>query len=130
MKKLIAAASFFVLFGLAGTVSAGDGIGVRAGLFGFDIVNVNIDLPSSSGCTQSRSVYYVTSPAPSSLSVSTSPSPSAVKEENKTINVVNSSNVNITVQESKCASVQPAKPVVIYYPPQTRSYYYYRPFGW
>ena len=128
MKKLIAA-SLFVLFSFAGTVSAGDGIGVRAGLFGFDIVNVNIDLPGSS-CVQSRSVYYVTSPNPSSLSVSTSPGPSAVKEESKTINVVNSTNVNITVQENKSTSVQPSKPVVIYYPPQTRSYYYYRPFSW
>jgi hypothetical protein len=129
MKKLIFAASFFVLIGLAGTASAGDGIGVRAGLFGFDIVNVNIDLPSSSGCVRSSNVYYVTSPDPS-LSVSTSPQPAAVKEESRTINVVNSTNVNITVQESKSTSVQPSKPVVIYYPSQTRSYYYYRPFGW
>ena len=129
MKKLIAPASFLVLFRLAGTVSAGDGIGVRAGLFGFDIVNVNIDLPNLSGNAQSHSVYYITSPDPS-LSVSTSPCPSAVKEESRTINVVNSTNVSITVQESRSASVQPSKPVVIYYPPQTPSYYFYRPFGW
>lgn len=129
MKKLIAAASFAILFGLAETVSAGDGIGVRAGLFGFDIVNVNLDLPGSSGSVQSRNVYYVTSPAPS-LSVSTSPRPSAVKEGSKTINVVNSTNVNIVVQENKSTSVQPSRPVVIYYPPQTPSYYFYRPFGW
>ena len=129
MKKMIAVATLFVLFGLAGTVSAGDGIGVRAGLFGFDIVNVNLDLPGSSGCVQSRNVYYVTSPDPS-LSISTSPRPAAVKEESRTINVVNSTNVNITVQESKSTSVQPSKPVVIYYPPQTPSYYFYRPFGW
>lgn len=128
MKKMIAAASFLVLFGLAGTVSAGDGIGVRAGLFGFDIVNVNIDLPGSS-CVQSRNVYYITSPDPS-VSISTSPRPSAVNSESKTISVVNSTNVNITVQESKSTSVQPSKPVVIYYPPQTPSYYFYRPFGW
>jgi len=126
MKKLIAAASMFVLFGLAGTVSAGDGFGLRAGLFGFDIVNVNLDLPTSSSL-QSHNVYYVTSPDPS-LSISTSPRPAAVKEETRTINVVNSSNVNITVQESKSTSVQPSKPVVIYYPPQTPSYYFYR--GW
>ena len=131
MKKLIAAASFLVLFGLAEAVSAGDGngFGVRAGLFGFDIVNVNLDLPSSSGSVQSHSVYYVTSPDPS-LSVSTSPRSTAVKEETRTINVVNSANVNITVQENKSTSVQPSKPVVIYYPPQTRSYYIYRPFTW
>lgn len=129
MKKLIAAASFLVLFGLAETLSAGDGFGIRAGLFGFDIVNVNLDLPSSSGSVQSRSVYYVTSPDPS-LSVSTSPRSAAVTEKTQTINVVNSTNVNITVQESKSASVQPSKPVVIYYPPQTPSYYFYRPFGW
>jgi hypothetical protein len=128
MKKLIAAASFFVLFVLTGTVSAGDGIGVRAGLFGFDIENVNLDLPGSS-CMQSRNIYYVTSPD-LSLSISTSPRSTAVREESRTINVVNSTNVNITVQESKSTSVQPSKPVVIYYPPQTRSYYYYRPFGW
>ena len=128
MKKMIAVTSFLVLFGLAGTVSAGDGIGVRAGLFGFDIVNINLDLPGSS-CVQSRNVYYVTSPDPS-LSVSTSPRPAAVREESRTINVVNSTNVNITVQESKSTSVQPSKPVVIYYPPQTPSYYFYRPFGW
>jgi hypothetical protein len=128
MKKLIAAVLSLILFTLARTVSAGDGFGLRAGLFGFDIVNVNLDLPGSS-CVQSRSVYYVTSPDPS-LSVSTTPRSTAVKEETKTVNVVNSTNVNITVQESKSASVQPSKPVVIYYPPQTRSYYYYRPFGW
>jgi len=128
MKKLIAAASFLVLFGLAGPLSAGDGFGIRAGLFGFDIVNVNLDLPSSSGSVQSRSVYYITSPDPS-LSLSTSPRPT-VTEKLQTINVVNSTNVNITVQESKSASVQPSKPVVIYYPPQTPSYYFYRPFGW
>ena len=130
MKKQIAAALFFVLIGLAGTVSAGDGIGVRAGLFGIDIINVNLDLPSSSGCMQSHSVYYVTSPDPS-ISISTSPRPaSPAKEESKSINVVNSTNVNITVQESKSATVQPSKPVVIYYPSQRPSYYYYRPFGW
>ena len=129
MKTIIAAASFLVLFGLAGTVSAGDGFGIRAGLFGYDIVNVNLDLPSSSGSVRSQNVYYVTSPDPS-LSISTSPRPTAVSEESRTISVVNSSNVNITVQESKSTSVQPSKPVVIYYPPQTRSYYYYRPFGW
>ena len=128
MKKLIAATSFLILFGLAGTLSAGDGFGIRAGLFGFDIVNVNLDLPSSSGSVQSRSVYYITSPDPS-LSISTSPRP-AVTEKTQTINVVNSTNVNITVQESKSTSVQPSKPVVIYYPPQTPSYYFYRPFGW
>ena len=129
MKKLITAASLFVLFGLARTVSAGDGFGIRAGLFGYDIVNVNLDLPSSSGSVRSQNVYYVTSPDPS-LSISTSPRPTAVSEESRTISVVNSSNVNITVQESKSTSVQPSKPVVIYYPPQTRSYYYYRPVGW
>ena len=131
MKKLIAAASFLVLFGLAQSVFAGDsnGFGVRAGLFGFDIVNVNLDLPRSSGCVQSHSVYYVTSPDPS-LSLSTSPRTSSVKEETNTINVVNSTNVNITVQESKSASATPSKPVVIYYPSQQRPYYYYRPFGW
>ena len=129
MKTIIAAASFLVLFGLAGTASAGDGFGIRAGLFGFDIVNVNLDLPGSSGCLQSHSVYYVTSPDPS-LSISTSPHPSTVKEKSNTINVVNSTNVSVTVQESKSTSVQPSKPVVIYYPSQTRSYYYYRPFGW
>ena len=128
MKKLIAATSFLILFGFAGTLSAGDGFGIRAGLFGFDIVNVNLDLPSSSGSVQSRSVYYITSPDPS-LSISTSPRP-AVTEKTQTINVVNSTNVNITVQESKSTSVQPSKPVVIYYPPQTPSYYFYRPFGW
>jgi len=119
-----------MLFGLAAAVSAGDnnGFGLRAGLFGFDIVNVNLDLPGSS-CVQSRNIYYVTSPDPS-LSISTSPRTSTVREETKTINVVNSTNVNITVQESKSASVQPSKPVVIYYPSQQRSYYYYRPFGW
>ena len=129
MKTIIAAASVLVLFGLAGTASAGDGFGIRAGLFGFDIVNVNLDLPGSSGSMQSHSVYYVTSPDPS-LSVSTSPHPTAVKEETRTINVVNSANVNITVQENKSASMQPSKPVVIYYPSQTPSYYFYRPFGW
>jgi len=128
MKTIIAVASFLVLFGFAGIVSAGDGFGLRAGLFGFDIVNVNLDLPGTS-CVQSRNVYYVTSPD-QSVSISTSPRPSMVKEESKTINVVNSTNVNITVQESKSASVQPSKPVVIYYPSQTRSYYYYRPFSW
>ena len=128
MKKMIAVTSFLVLFGLAGTVSAGDGIGVRAGLFGFDIVNVNIDLPGSS-CVQSRNVYYVTSPG-QSLSISTSPQPVPVNDGSRTINVVNSTNVNVTVQESKSTSVQPSKPVVIYYPPQTPSYYFYRPFGW
>ena len=128
MKKMIAVTSFLVLFGLAGTVSAGDGIGVRAGLFGFDIVNVNIDLPGSS-CVQSRNVYYVTSPDPS-LSVSASPRPTAGKEEPRTINVVNSANVNITVQENRSVSVPSSKPVVIYYPSQTPSYYFYRPFGW
>ena len=35
-----------------------------------------------------------------------------------------------TVQEGKTAPVQPSKPVVIYYPPQTRSYYIYHPFTW
>ena len=129
MKTIIAAASFLVLFGLAGTASAGDGFGIRAGLFGFDIVNVNLDLPGSSGCLQSHSVYYVTSPDPS-LSVSPSPRPAAVTEKTNTINVVNSSNVSVTVQEGKTAPVQPSKPVVIYYPPQTRSYYIYRPFTW
>ena len=129
MKTIIAAASFLVLFGLAGTASAGDGFGIRAGLFGFDIVNVNLDLPSSSGCLQSHSVYYVTSPDPS-LSVSPSPRPLAVKEVTNTINVVNSANVSVTVQEGKSAPVQPSKPIVIYYPSQTRSYYYYQPFGW
>ena len=127
MKKQIII--FSVLFGLATAVSAGDGFGIRAGLFGFDIVNVNLDLPESSGSMQSHSVYYVTSPDPS-LSISTSPCPSTVKEETKTINVVNSTNVNITVQESKSSSVQPSKPIVIYYPSQTPSYYFYRPFGW
>lgn len=128
MKKTIV--MFSMLFGLAAAVSAGDnnGFGLRAGLFGFDIVNVNLDLPGSS-CVQSRNIYYVTSPDPS-LSISTSPRTSTVREETKTINVVNSTNVNITVQESKSASVQPSKPVVIYYPSQQRSYYYYRPFGW
>ena len=48
MKKLIVTASFLVLFVLTGTVSAGDGFGIRAGLFGFDFVNVNLDLPGSS----------------------------------------------------------------------------------
>ena len=129
MKTIIAVASFLVLFGLAGTVSAGDGFGIRAGLFGFDIVNVNLDLPSSSGCLQSHSVYYVTSPDPS-LSVSPSPRPAAVTEKTNTINVVNSSNVSVTVQEGKTAPVQPSKPVVIYYPSQTRSYYIYHPFTW
>ena len=129
MKTIIAATSLLVLFGLAGTASAGDGFGIRAGLFGFDIVNVNLDLPSSSGCLQSHSVYYVTSPDPS-LSVSPSPRPAAVTEKTNTINVVNSTNVNITVQESKSASTTPSKPVVIYYPSQQRPYYYYRPFGW
>ena len=129
MKKLIAATSLFVLFGLAGTLSAGDGFGLRAGLFGFDIVNVNLDLPTTSGSVRSHNVYYVTSPDPS-LSISTSPRTSAVSEETRTINVVNSSNVSISVQESKSTSVQPSKPVVIYYPSQTPSYYYYRPFGW
>jgi len=126
----ITIAMFSMLFGLAAAVSAGDnnGFGLRAGLFGFDIVNVNLDLPGSS-CVQSRNIYYVTSPDPS-LSISTSPRTSTVREETKTINVVNSTNVNITVQESKSASVQPSKPVVIYYPSQQRSYYYYRPFGW
>ena len=120
-----------LLHPLAAAVSAGDGngFGLRAGLFGFDIVNVNLDLPGSSGSVQSHSVYYVTSPDPS-LSISTSPRTSTVREESKTINVVNSTNVNITVQESKSASVQPSKPVVIYYPSQQRPYYYYRPFGW
>lgn len=129
MKKTII--MFSVLLGLAAAVSAGDGngFGLRAGLFGFDIVNVNLDLPGSSGSVQSHSVYYVTSPDPS-LSISTSPQTSTVREESKTINVVNSTNVNITVQESKSASVQPSKPVVIYYPSQQRPYYYYRPFGW
>jgi len=129
MKKTIV--MFSVLFGLAAVVSAGDGngFGLRAGLFGFDIVNVNLDLPGSSGSVQSHSVYYVTSPDPS-LSLSPSPRTSTVREETKTINVVNSTNVNITVQESKSASAQPSKPVVIYYPSQQRSYYYYRPFGW
>lgn len=129
MKKTIV--MFSVLLGLAAAVSAGDGngFGLRAGLFGFDIVNVNLDLPGSSGSVQSHSVYYVTSPDPS-LSISTSPQTSTVREESKTINVVNSTNVNITVQESKSASVQPSKPVVIYYPSQQRPYYYYRPFGW
>ena len=129
MKKTIVV--FSVLFGLAAAVSAGDsnGFGLRAGLFGFDIVNVNLDLPGSSGCVQSRNVYYVTSPDPS-LSVSASPRPATVREETKTINVVNSTNVNITVQESKSASTTPSKPVVIYYPSQQRPYYYYRPFGW
>jgi len=128
MKKTIV--MFSMLFGLAAAVSAGDnnGFGLRAGLFGFDIVNVNLDLPGSS-CVQSRNIYYVTSPDPS-LSISTSPQTSTIREETKTINVVNSTNVNITVQESKSASVQPSKPVVIYYPSQQRSYYYYRPFGW
>ena len=128
MKKTIV--MFSMLFGLAAAVSAGDnnGFGLRAGLFGFDIVNVNLDLPGSS-CVQSRNIYYVTSPDPS-LSISTSPRTSTVREETKTIHVVNSTNVNITVQESKSASVQPSKPVVIYYPSQQRSYYYYRPFGW
>ena len=129
MKTIIAAASFLVLFGLAGTTSAGDGFGIRAGLFGFDIVNVNLDLPSSSGCLQSHSVYYVTSPDPS-LSVSPSPRPSTVKEVTNTINVVNSANVSVTVQDGKTPAVQPSKPVVIYYPSQTRSYYIYRPFTW
>ena len=128
MKKLLFSVSILFLFGLAGTVSAGDGFGLRAGLFGFDIVNVNLDLPGSA-CVQSRNVYYVTSPDPS-LSVSTTPHPTAVKEETRTVNVVNSTNVNITVQENKTTSVQPSKPVVIYSPSQTRSYYYYRPFGW
>ena len=129
MKKTIV--MFSALLGLAAAVSAGDGngFGLRAGLFGFDIVNVNLDLPGSSGSVQSHSVYYVTSPDPS-LSISTSPRTSTVREESKTINVVNSTNVNITVQESKSASVQPSKPVVIYYPSQQQSYYYYRPFGW
>lgn len=129
MKKTIV--MFSALLGLAAAVSAGDGngFGLRAGLFGFDIVNVNLDLPGSSGSVQSHSVYYVTSPDPS-LSISTSPRTSTVREESKTINVVNSTNVNITVQESKSASVQPSKPVVIYYPSQQRPYYYYRPFGW
>lgn len=129
MKKMIVIASFLVLFVLAGTVSAGDGFGIRAGLFGFDIVNVNLDLPGTSGCLQSHSVYYITSPDPS-VSVSPSPRPSAVKEVTNTINVVNSANVSVTVQEGKSAPVQPSKPIVIYYPSQTRSYYYYRPFGW
>ena len=122
---------FSVCLGLAAAVSAGDsnGFGLRAGIFGFDIVNVNLDLPSLSSCVQSHSVYYVTSPDPS-LSVSTSPRPAAVREESRTIKVLNSTNVNITVQESKSTSVQPSKPVVIYYPPQTPSYYFYRPFGW
>ena len=128
MKKKIAA-SFFILFALAMTVSAGDGIGVRAGLFGYDIINVNLDLPGSSGSVQSNSVYYITSPDPS-LSLSTSPRPATVQGESRTINVVNSTNVNITVQENKSTSVQPSKPVVIYYPPQTPSYYFYRPFCW
>lgn len=128
MKNLIVSASILILFGLAGTVSAGDGFGLRAGLFGFDIVNVNLDLPGSS-CIQSRNVYYVTSPDPS-LSISASPRPAAVTEESRTVNVVNSTNVNITVQESKSTFVQPSKPVVIYYPSQTRSYYYCRPFVW
>ena len=127
MKKTLIV--FSVLFGLAAAVSAGDGFGIRAGLFGYDIVNVNLDLPGTSGSVQSHSVYYITSPDPS-LSISTSPRPSAVKEETKTISVVNSTNVNITVQESKSSSVQPSKPVVIYYPSQTPSYYFYRPFGW
>ena len=129
MKKTIV--MFSVLLGLAAAVSAGDGngFGLRAGLFGFDIVNVNLDLPSSSGCVQNHSVYYVTSPDPS-LSLSSSPRTSTVREETKTINVVNSTNVNITVQESKSASAAPSKPVVIYYPSQQRPYYYYRPFGW
>ena len=129
MKKTIV--MFSALLGLAAAVSAGDGngFGLRAGLFGFDIVNVNLDLPGSSGSVQSHSVYYVTSPDPS-LSISTSPRTSTVREESKTINVVNSTNVNITVQESKSASVQPSKPVVIYYPSQQRPYYYYRPVGW
>jgi len=129
MKKTIVMLS--ALFGLAVAVSAGDsnGFGLRAGLFGFDIVNVNLDLPSTSGCVRSQNVYYVTSPDPS-LSLSPSPRTSTVREETKTINVVNSTNVNITVQESKSSSVQPSKPVVIYYPSQQRSYYYYRPFGW
>lgn len=128
MKKTIV--MFSMLFGLAAAVSAGDnnGFGLRAGLFGFDIVNVNLDLPGSS-CVQSRNIYYVTSPDPS-LSISTSPQTSTVREETKTINVVNSTNVNITVHESKSASVQQSKPVVIYYPSQQRPYYYYRPFGW
>jgi len=131
MKKILFASLFAALCGFAATLSAGEknGFGVRAGLFGFDIVNVNLDLPNSSGCVQSHSVYYVTSPDPS-LSISTSPRTSAAKEESRTINVVNSANVNITVQESRSASVQPSKPVVIYYPSQQRSYYYYRPFGW
>ena len=129
MKKTIV--MFSALFGLAAAVSAGDGngFGLRAGLFGFDIVNVNLDLPNSSGCVRSQNVYYVTSPDPS-LSLSTSPRTSTVREETKTINVVNSTNVNITVQESKSASATPSKPVVIYYPSQQRPYYYYRPFGW
>ena len=129
MKKTIV--MFSVLFGLAIAVSAGDGngFGIRAGLFGFDIINVILDLPGSSGSVQSHSVYSVTSPDPS-LSLSPSPRTSTVREETKTINVVNSTNVNITVQESKSASVQPSKPVVIYYPSQQRPYYYYRPFGW
>ena len=129
MKKMIAVTSLFVLFGLAGTVSAGDGIGVRAGLFGFDIVNVNLDLPSCSSGSASHSVYYVTSPG-QSLSVSTSPQPAPANDGSRTINVVNSTNVSVTVQESKSTSVQPSKPIVIYYPPQTPSYYFYRPFGW
>ena len=131
MKKLIAAASFLALFGLPGTISAGDGdgFGLRAGLFGFDIVNINLDLPGSSRGTQSHSVYYIASPD-SSLSVSASPRPTAGKEEPRTINVVNSANVNITVQENRSVSVPSSKPVVIYYPSQTPSYYFYRPFGW
>ena len=129
MKKTIV--MFSALFGFALAVSAGDGngFGLRAGLFGFDIVNVNLDLPNSSGCVQSQSVYYVTSSDPS-LSISTSPRLPAGKEESKTINVVNSTNVNIVVQENKSTSTAPSKPIVIYYPSQQRPYYYYRPFGW
>ena len=129
MKKMIVTTSFFVLFVFAGTVSAGDGFGIRAGLFGFDIVNINLDLPSSPGFAQSHNVYYVTSPDPS-LSISATPHAPGVKGDAISINVENSSNVSVVVQESKSAPVQPSKPVVIYYPSQTRSYYYYRPFGW